>query len=135
MPEEEKLKQPIVSFKTGVATTLSILALIGAIITADSRYAKPEALAQQEKQTVQTLQQFKMDMDRDRAQQAADRARLEQDRKRDMLQQRYMFLTDQSLQLKTLHKKYPKDSEIKEEYEKATRERDDVKRQLDVMYK
>jgi hypothetical protein len=135
MPEEEKLKQPIVSLKTGITTTLSVLALIAAIITADSRYVKPDALAQQEKQTVQTLKQFKEDMDRDRVQQAADRMRLEQDRKRDILQQRYMFLTDQSLQLKTLHKKYPKDPEIKEEYEKASKERDEVKKQLDVLYK
>jgi hypothetical protein len=91
---------------------LLILAVLTALLAWDSRLAKVSDLQAQEAKTVKTLEQFEQ----------------RQDRK--YLEQRQQTLTDQMMTQKQMMKKYPKDAEVKEDYEAIKEERDKVKEEL-----
>lgn len=87
--------------------------MITGIFTIDNRYASSDDLKKSEMQLVQTLDRFKADMVQDR------------------LEQRFINLTDQSMQYKLLIKKNPKDQELREDFYKLEQERQEVKRKLE----
>jgi hypothetical protein len=98
-----------------IGTIILVLSLVGGILALDDRYATCKDLAKLEQQNIKTFQEFKQQMDRDR------------------LEQRYINLTDQALSLKILIKKYPKDEDLKEDYDRVIKEKEKVKEQLDKM--
>ena len=98
-----------------IGTIILVLTLVGGILALDDRYATCKDLAKLEQQNIKTFQEFKQQMDRDR------------------LEQRYINLTDQALSLKILIKKYPKDEDLKEDYDRVIKEKEKVKEQLDKM--
>ena len=98
-----------------IGTIILVLYLVGGILDLDDRYATCKDLAKLEQQNIKTFQEFKQQMDRDR------------------LEQRYINLTDQALSLKILIKKYPKDEDLKEDYDRVIKEKEKVKEQLDKM--
>jgi ClpP class serine protease len=108
----EWLKQNI---KIVLGTMALVLGLVSAILAFDDRYATSKELAKMEQQTVQTLQQFKNNMEQDH------------------LQRRYMTLTDQEMQLKILIQKYPSDAGLKEDYNNVREEKRKVQEKLDKM--
>ena len=101
--------------KAIIGTIVLVLSLIGGVLAFDDRYATCKDLAKLEQQNIKTFQELRKDMDRDR------------------LEQRYINLTDQAMSLKILIKKYPNDTELKEDYDKVMKERDKTKEQLDKM--
>lgn len=103
------------NMKAIIGTMVLVLSLIGGVLAFDDRYATCKDLAKLEQQNVKTFQELKQSLDRDR------------------LEQRYINLTDQAMQLKILIKKYPQDNELKEDYDKVMKERDKTKDQLDKM--
>jgi hypothetical protein len=88
------------------------LSVITAVFALDGRWVKQSELQAQEQKTVKTLEQFEQ----------------RQDRK--YLEQRHQTLTDQLMTQKQMMKKYPKDEEVKEDYEAIKEERDKVKEEL-----
>ena len=88
------------------------LSVITAVFALDGRWVKQSELQAQEQRTVKTLEQFEQ----------------RQDRK--YLEQRQQTLTDQMMTQKQMMKKYPKDAEVKEDYEAIKEERDKVKEEL-----
>lgn len=101
--------------KNTLITMGIVLGLVTSLFALDGRYATGKDLVKMEQQTVQTFQQFKTTYERDR------------------LEQRYVNLTDQMMNLKILMKKYPKDQELKDDYINVIKEREKVKEQLDKM--
>jgi hypothetical protein len=88
------------------------LSVITAVFALDGRWVKQSELQAQEAKTVKTLEQFEQ----------------RQDRK--YLEQRHQTLTDQLMTQKQMMKKYPKDEEVKEDYEAIKQEREKVKEEL-----
>jgi len=96
-----------------VSSIALAITIVTGVFTIDARYATSEDLKHTEIQLVQTLERFKSDMVQDR------------------LQQRYITLTDQAMQLKILMKKNPSDMELKEDYNIIEQERQEVKKKLE----
>jgi hypothetical protein len=98
--------------KNVIATIVLALSFIGGVFAFDDRYVTAKEFVLAEQRTVQTLKTF-------------------QDRQeRTYLEQRYQTLTDQMMKQKQMIRTYPKDQELKDDYDVIVKEREDVKQKL-----
>jgi hypothetical protein len=102
-----------INLKTIIVSVITVCSLITGIFTIDNRYARSGDIDKLEIQLVQTLKSFKKEVDRDR------------------LEQRYLNLTDQAMQMKLFLKKTPDDQDLKDDYNSIVKEKDDVKKKLE----
>jgi len=89
-----------------VSVVVGVIAIVTSILAFDARYAKSADIDRLEGKIVSTLQEFKKS--------------LELQRNIDRL----TSITDQLMKIKFLLKQYPKDKELKEDYENLKIERD-----------
>jgi hypothetical protein len=103
--------------KENIKNIILVLTLIGAIFAFNDRYVLAKEFAKEvarlEKQSVQIFEQFKVDY-------AIDR-----------LRQRENQLSDRMLDLRIQMKKNPKDEELKELYDKAGKDREKVRDEIE----
>ena len=102
-----------VNIKTIIVSIITVCSLVTGIFTIDNRYARSDDMDKLEIQLVQTLKSFKKEVDRDR------------------MEQRYLNLTDQAMQIKLFLKKAPNDQDLKDDYDSIIKEKDDVKKKLE----
>lgn len=92
-----------------------VVAMVAGVIALDDRYVSSKDLAQLEQKTVKTLDEFR------------------RSQKFEYLIQRYETLNDSWIRTRMLLKAHPDDRELQEDISRISQERDDVKRQLDVL--
>lgn len=113
-----------INIKNIIGSIMVVLGLIAGVLAFDDRYASSSDLMSVDKKydgrlkgtemkLVQTLDKFVADS------------------KQEKLEQRYINLTDQAMQLKILKKKNPRDAELAEDYNRIEAERQEVKRKLE----
>ena len=106
------------TFKAIVGIIVTLMTLAGGIITVEDRYAKADDVKdmniQLETKVVAVLDKYKADM------------------KQDRLEQRYLNLVDQASQLKMMIRKSPKDTDLKEDYDNVNKEKEQLKKQLEM---
>ena len=98
-----------------IGTLVIIISLVTGIFAIDARYARVSAVDKIEKQTVQSLEQFKKSLD----------ARY--------LHERYSELIDQKMRLKIMQVNRPNDIEIKELLEQVDESLKDTKTKIDKL--
>lgn len=119
-----KIKTLFKDYWKGVTTIVGIIGVMTALVAFDARYAKSNEIIQLdnkktieikqvESNTVNTLKEFKKS--------------LEMHRDIDRLN----ALNDRLMQLKLLMKTYPKDQELKEDYENIKAKRDKLQEELE----
>lgn len=120
----EKIKQILKDYWKAATTVVAVIGIFTAVVTFDARYAKSTEVQQLdqkktieikkvEKDTVETLKSFKKCIE------STDKLR------------RLESMDDQLMKLKILIKTYPKDQELKDDYNSLKEKRDKIKDELE----